>query len=184
MTKRNKSPPKKQGTVDKEHVYRQGMLYRIDYGDRPLPMHKLILDHQRWLNSNGRFGQELDLDGLWFNHCDLDGVDLSRARLEGAYFEGGSARGARFVGTDLYMATFESCDVEGADFSGARLDWSTFATNHEHASFEGATCDHVAFSMEDRDRNRQVLSDLRRAGFKLISSPSRRLGRKNDGPSP
>jgi len=166
------------------------MLYQPDFGNRRLPLLKLLLDHQRWLNSKGRFGAQLgdpfgeDRAGLLFYYCDLDGVDLSSARLEGAYFEGGSAKGARFVGADLTCSTFESCDVEGADFSKARLDWSTFAANHEQAQFDGASCDHIAFTMEERSQNRRLLSTLRHRGFGLVSRPSRRLGRSKDEFSP
>jgi hypothetical protein len=179
MTKRNKSPPE---------TYRKGMLYLPDHGDRRLPLFKLLFDHQRWLNSNGRFGERFGSPepepGLLFYYCDLDGVDLSKARLEGAYFEGGSLRGARFAGVDLIHATFESCDVEGADFSGARLDWATLATNHEKACFDGASCDHVVFTMEERLRNRRLFYKLADARFKLIEPNRPRPGRKNEEPSP
>lgn len=105
---------------------------------------KGLLDHQRWLSSNGKFGKRLDDETLdddapsdWrllrFDGINLDGIDLSGASLYSAVFVGGSLRGARFVGTYLNAANFTDCDIEGANFAGADISDAVFLTNHRQA---------------------------------------------------
>ena len=130
---------------------------------KPLPgkLARALLDHQRWLSSDGRFGKRLECDpDTQFADFDLDGMDFSGASLQSAYFKGGSTRGARFVGTDLAYSTFDSSDLEGADFGSANLAWATFATNHDKANFEGALLHHTAWSREEGKRNDKLLERL------------------------
>jgi len=125
----------------------------------PPEMSRRLLDHQRWLNSDGRFGKQLVGSELLFDNCDLEGIDLSRADIEYAYFRGGSVKGARFVGTHLFSATFVGCDVEGADFSNANLRWANFLTNHEKACLDGADITRTAWNAEQREQNRKDYPD-------------------------
>lgn len=130
---------------------------------KPLPgkLARALLDHQRWLSSDGRFGKRLECDpDTQFVDCDLEGMDFSGAELRYAYFQGGSARGARFVGANLAHSTFDSCDVEGADFRGANLSWARFFTNHDKAGFEGATLRHTAWNREEGKRNDELFQKL------------------------
>lgn len=132
---------------------------------KPLPgkIARALLDHQRWIASGGRFGKRLECEpDTAFVDCDLEGMDFSGADLNSAYFQGGSARGARFVGADLAHSTFESCDVEGADFSGADLSWATFITNHDKASFDGATLRHTAWNREEGKRKDELFDKFMR----------------------
>jgi len=92
-----------------------------------------LLDHQRWLSSNGQFGERLADWDLPFDHFNLDGIDLSGAELCGSRFIGGSLRGARFIGADLESVQFLSCDIEGANFTHASILGAIFLTNHEKA---------------------------------------------------
>ena len=123
------------------------------FGRPPPGVLRLLLDHQRWLNSAGRAGKRLEKDELHFKYYDLDGIDLSGAQLRYAYFEGGSVRLANFTSADLYNATFTSCDVAEANFCQADLRWATFLTNHGEARFEGANLNHVAWCADDEKRN-------------------------------
>lgn len=118
-------------------------------------MLRRLFDHQRWLNSNGRYGKRLVGNELLFESCDLEGADLSKAEIEFAYFIGGSVKSARFLSSNLLFATFEGCDVEGTDFSNANLRWATFLTNHEKAQFAGADLTRTAWNLEQRDQNRK-----------------------------
>jgi uncharacterized protein YjbI with pentapeptide repeats len=118
----------------------------------PLRLLRLVLNHQLWINSQGRFGNQLDRDELLFENNDLEGVDFSRARLSDVFFKGGSLRGARFVGAYLRYATFVGCDLDGAEFADADLRDATFSTNPEKASFEHANLDRVAWGIEDVER--------------------------------
>jgi uncharacterized protein YjbI with pentapeptide repeats len=119
----------------------------------PAALLRRILDHQRWLNTNGAFGKQLVGSEILFEECDLDGVDLSRAEIEYAYFNGGNVRSARFVGTCLFNATFDGCDIDGADFSNANLRWANVLTNPEKAHFEGADLTRTAWTKVQMDRN-------------------------------
>jgi hypothetical protein len=116
---------------------------------RPPPeaLARCILDHQRWLSSNGRFGKRLQCEGRLFKDTDLEGMDLSHACLNSAYFKGGSVKGARFIEAELGSAIFEACDVNGADFTRAHLARSIFATNHDKACFAGASREHMTFGI-------------------------------------
>jgi hypothetical protein len=133
-------------------VYRSMSSHKQD----ELPSQKLVhllLDHQRWLNSQGRFGKQLDQSDLCFSDMDLSGFDFSFARLPYAVFEGGSVRGARFVGAILPFAAFYGCDVAETNFSQADLQWTAFDTNHEQAIFTGANVGKTAWTREDGGRN-------------------------------
>jgi uncharacterized protein YjbI with pentapeptide repeats len=112
-----------------------------------------LLDHQRWLNSDGHFGAQLDKSELQFDNCDLAGMNFSRAKLDYAYFSGGSVKGACFAGALLVQATFDGCDVEDADFRNADLGWANFLTNHEKAIFEGASLIRTAWNQEQMNQN-------------------------------
>jgi uncharacterized protein YjbI with pentapeptide repeats len=125
----------------------------------PARILRLLIDHQRWLNSKGQFGAQLDRDELLFDACDLRGVDLSGALLSDACFRGGSLRGARFVGAELPYVVFPGCDLEGADFSNSRLCDATFIANHEKACFDGANLDRVAWNEEHAKRRSQAHPD-------------------------
>jgi hypothetical protein len=114
---------------------------------------RLLLEHQRWLNSNGRFGQQLVAEGLRFVNLNLDGIDFSYARLPYAYFEGGSARGCRFVEAFLHSTTFNKCDIEQTDFTNADLRWAIFETNHEKARFDKANLYKTAWTLEEGHTN-------------------------------
>jgi uncharacterized protein YjbI with pentapeptide repeats len=120
----------------------------------PVAILRLLFEHQRWLNSQGRFGKRLDeQNGLQFENYDLSGVDFSGATLDWAYFRGGSVKGARFIGASLLSAVFNECDVADADFSNAKLRCATFATNSEHASsFEGAELADTAWDADQGER--------------------------------
>jgi hypothetical protein len=127
---------------------------------KPLPgkLARALLDHQRWLSSDGRFGKRLECDpDTQLVDFDLDGMDFSGASLQSAYFKGGSARGARFIGADLAYSTFDSCDVDGADFTRAKLPWARFFTNHEKACFDEATLLHTSWNREEGKRNEALL---------------------------
>jgi uncharacterized protein YjbI with pentapeptide repeats len=115
----------------------------------PLKLMRSILDHQRWLNTNGRFGRQLNADELLFENLDLSGVDFSRAYLSDARFSGGSLNSAKFAKAFLAHATFIRCKMDDTDFSGADLRDATFLTDHQKACFDGAVVDRVAWDGKD-----------------------------------
>jgi uncharacterized protein YjbI with pentapeptide repeats len=122
---------------------------------RPPPTRLLrrLFDHQRWLNTDGRFGAQLVESELEIVNCDLAGVNFSRAEIDYAYFAGGTVKGATFRGTFLYNATFDACDVEDADFTDANLSWANFLTNHEKARLDGADVTRTAWNKAQMKQN-------------------------------
>ena len=119
----------------------------------PKELRHLLLDHQRWLSSKGRFGKRLDQEDLSFIDLDLSGIDLSYAHLPYAQFQGGSVKGACFVEASLPFAAFYECNVAQADFSHADLQWAAFATNHEQACFADANLHKTAWAREEGAKN-------------------------------
>jgi hypothetical protein len=123
---------------------------------RPTPPAELLiqlLDHQRWLTSNGRFGAQLKGSEIDFVNMDLSGMDLSRVDLESSRFKGGSLRGARLVDSKLFGVGFYDCDVTDTDFSNANLGWASFITNYEAARFDGANLNRTAWTKEQDMQN-------------------------------
>ena len=111
-----------------------------------------LLDHQRWLNTDGRFGTRLELGPkAWGNaqtdlvDCDLRGVDFSRALLDDVIFVSCSLRLARFNGAELRKVRFICCELEGCDFTDAILEDISFeqGTNYEQANFKGVKAQRV-----------------------------------------
>jgi uncharacterized protein YjbI with pentapeptide repeats len=111
-----------------------------------------FLDHQRWLNTDGRFGTQLELrPKAWGNartdlvDCDLRGVDFSRALLDDVIFVSCSLRLARFNGAELRKVRFICCELEGCDFTDAILEDISFeqGTNYQQAKFERVSAQHV-----------------------------------------
>jgi hypothetical protein len=119
----------------------------------PAALLRRLYDHQRWLNTGGRAGEQFVGSELLFKDCDLDGVDFSKVSLEFTTFKGGSLKGARFTKAVLFWTTFDGCDIAGADFGNANLRWAAFLTNHEQALFEGADLGRTAWNRAQKDQN-------------------------------
>lgn len=127
---------------------REVELWGLDLTRRPLTVRRLqeLYDHQRWLTSGGKFGEQLKIDqeggGDRRNYVnyDLDGVNFSQAVFKHVGFVNCSLKGAVFSGAHLEYVFFLGCDVEGANFRGAYLNGSsdpTFQeTNHQKALFD------------------------------------------------
>ena len=75
---------------------------------------KILLDHKKWLDSNGKEGNFADLKNYRLKGAVLIGANLKNANLEGAH---------------LYSAYFknanlENTNLEGANLRGANLRWA------------------------------------------------------------
>jgi uncharacterized protein YjbI with pentapeptide repeats len=90
----------------------------------PARVLELLYNHQRWLQTKGRFGKRL-VGVLRCEACDFDGVDFSRARIEsGSYFLSCSFKGARFARTRFVGTQFDWCDFTDTDFKSACVSMS------------------------------------------------------------
>ena len=101
-----------------------------------------LFDHQRWLGSNGSYGQQLNIEQSFTAHRrdfvnnDLDGVDFSRADFKNVSFVLCTLREAHFSGAKLQSVDFLECDLTGTDFNGAVLNGVTFQeSNQREARF-------------------------------------------------
>ena len=85
---------------------------------------KLLKDHCRWVESQGREGRQADLSRFELAGADLFGVNLKFASLSGACL----------TGADLSDGNLENARLEGADLKKASLAWA----NLLHADLRGA----------------------------------------------
>ncbi len=105
----------------------------------PMPPEKLreILEaHRKWVESEGKEGQEANLrganlrganlSGAYLIKADLPGADLSGANLSGAYLfkadlTGAKLPGAKLPGASLQGANLGAAHLQGANLGGANL---------------------------------------------------------------
>ena len=91
---------------------------------------RLLAEHQKWLDTNGRQGRRANLQGAWLNRADLQNADLSSANLQGAMLmaanlEGAKLTSANFRGSRLENASLKKAELWHADLQGADLSSST-----------------------------------------------------------
>jgi len=115
---------------------------------------KILDDHKRWLDSEGKSGQKAtligarlvraDLYGLrlsWVNFqgADLRGADLSEADLYEANLEEAKLNDAILEWASLDGASLKRADLQGADLRWANLEGTNLTgANLRRADFEGA----------------------------------------------
>jgi hypothetical protein len=91
----------------------------------------VISEHKKWLETEGRDGNEADLSGAalgdaylngahlrraHLSRADLIGADLSRADLSAAVLSGADLSRAELTGTDLKGANLTGTDFKGASY--------------------------------------------------------------------
>jgi uncharacterized protein YjbI with pentapeptide repeats len=91
-----------------------------------------LLDHQRWLLSDGRLGRRLVLSGRDYMNHEMSGLDLSWSIIEDASFALSRLRETRFTGAQMRNVDFTGCDLTRADFRGAQLDRVVFDEANQH----------------------------------------------------
>ncbi|HYD70355.1 pentapeptide repeat-containing protein [Azospirillum sp.] len=80
----------------------------------------MVVEHERWVETEGREGKRLDADLLSVTGSDIGGRILSAARLRRCRFPR-----AKWRGVDLQMADLSYTDLEGADLAEADLRGAT-----------------------------------------------------------
>ena len=75
---------------------------------------KILSDHKKWLDSNGKEGTAADLKNFKMKGAVLIGANLKDANLEGAYLYGAYFKNANLENTNL----------EGANLRGAFLKYA------------------------------------------------------------
>lgn len=88
--------------------------------DEPLAV--LILKHERWVETQGREGSQLDLSGFDLRHAPpLAGTELAAVKASDSVFYGLNLAGIGFAAAQLDRADLRSCNLRGADLRGASL---------------------------------------------------------------
>lgn len=100
---------------------------------------KMLNDHERWVLSDGRDGQRLDIDLADLTGADLSGRDLSGIRLQRCNLSGADFRRARLTMADLAYCCLIQADLSGADLSGCVLRRAQLRS----ANLQGAILDNV-----------------------------------------
>ncbi len=118
-----------------------------------------LIEHQRWLRTEGRFGRRFELRGqgegrrFVIKDIDLNAVDLSKSVIENVTFLRGSMKETKFVEAEQRSVIYSGCDVENADYTGAKLRSVSFhACNRELARFENALTENVTWDAERPQR--------------------------------
>lgn len=84
-------------------------------------LQKILRDHKKWRDSDGKNGEKADLCGADLDYANLNGADLRDADLRDADLRGANLRDANLSDADLHYA-----DLRGANLCGANLDFSAF----------------------------------------------------------
>ena len=101
---------------------------------------KVLREHKKWLDSNGKEGKRADLDYTDLSGINLSRANLSRANLSGADLSGAILSGADLSGADLSRADLSEADLLGADLSGADLHYANLChTKLENVKYNDAT---------------------------------------------
>jgi uncharacterized protein YjbI with pentapeptide repeats len=93
---------------------------RVDPAD-PV-FRKQLADHLRWINSDGREGTQLALDGCDLSNADFSGILFAAARLQFCSFAFADLSGAILAGADITGVNFRGANMTRADLRGANLD--------------------------------------------------------------
>ncbi len=80
---------------------------------------EILEKHKEWVKSEGKSGEQADLNFANLSVANLIGADLSDADLYGANLSGAYLFGANLSRVDLSYADLSDADLRGADLSGA-----------------------------------------------------------------
>lgn len=94
----------------------------------------ILIEHKKWLKSDGEEGKKADLSGADLSWAALRGANLSGADLRGADLSWADLRGAdlgradlgraSLRGADLHWANLRGAALRGADLRGADIDFA------------------------------------------------------------
>ena len=84
-------------------------------------MTKILYEHQKWLDSDGKEGIRARLSGESLGHLDLTGANLRKADLSNAHLENADMRGANLGRALLRKAHLEKAKLDGAILDRASL---------------------------------------------------------------
>jgi uncharacterized protein YjbI with pentapeptide repeats len=80
---------------------------------------KRLGDHAQWIDSLGRTGRRLELEGFDLSGFDLRGVNLAAAKLVRCLLTRTNMKSAWLLATDLHGTNLSEADLTAADLRGA-----------------------------------------------------------------
>ncbi len=111
---------------------------------KPGELKKILNDHRRWLESEGKKGKRANLAYAKLKEADLYAACLSRINLQGADLQGADLSEADLYGANLQDANLDDAILEWASLDGAKLQRASFQeadlrwANLEGTKMEGA----------------------------------------------
>lgn len=84
-------------------------------------LNNVLLEHGRWLESDGEEGKRADLSDADLSYADLSDADLSYANLSYADLFGANLQRADLFGANLSGANLQRASLSGANLLGADL---------------------------------------------------------------
>ena len=91
---------------------------------------RILEEHRRWRETDGRDGRFADLEGVNLDDAYLNGANLAGANLNNAYLLGANLARADLRGADLNNAYLRYASLRGADLRGANLVGANLAAAH------------------------------------------------------
>ena len=91
-----------------------------------MELQKILADHKRWVESDGKEGERANLRKAILQEADLHEVNLQGADLEDAHLSvadlmGTNLRLANLKRADFWMADMKNTILQGAELQGANL---------------------------------------------------------------
>ena len=82
--------------------------------------------HQKWLETDGKKGERLDLQGIDLRYADLSDANLSGADMSCVNLSGANLQRANLQRANLQRADLSGADMYGANLSGADIDFASW----------------------------------------------------------
>jgi uncharacterized protein YjbI with pentapeptide repeats len=104
--------------------------------DLKVILKEILVAHQKWLDSDGREGTQINMLNAHLQEADLHDANLQDANLEGARLSvadlmRANLRRANLKNADFWMADMKDTVLQGTDLQGANLADVTNLTQNQ-----------------------------------------------------
>lgn len=100
-------------------------------------LHNILINHRKWLFSEGKKGMRANFENAYFKGVDLTGEVFNRAKMSNVTIEDSifneakfylaDLRGAKFVNTQLNNSMFIKTKLQNSGFDSCKINTSTFS---------------------------------------------------------
>jgi uncharacterized protein YjbI with pentapeptide repeats len=81
----------------------------------------ILVEHQKWFDSNGQEGKQADLSGAHLQEANLTGAFLQNAILQETHLEKAQLAGANLEGAQMNKSQLADANLEGAEMNKVQL---------------------------------------------------------------